>query len=128
MRQRIEAKVKIKPSPSFIPHPSSRELVFGRLLLIYQMPKIGSQTIEATLRQAQLPCPIHRFHYLSSALTKTLRHGLSSSKPDPAWKEDARRQLDSIAEISRTIRLRRLLSLCGFRFPKLEIVTGLREL
>src|SRR6266700_2466559 len=28
-----------------------RELLFGRLVLIYQMPKIGSQTIEATLRE-----------------------------------------------------------------------------
>jgi hypothetical protein len=92
------------------------------------MPKIGSQTIEATLRQAQLPYPIHRFHYLSRASTKTLRRGLSSPKPDPAWKEDARRQLDAITEISRAIRLRRLLSLCGFKFPKLEIITGVREL
>jgi hypothetical protein len=36
--------------------------------------------------------------------------------------------LDSIIEISRAIRLRRLLSLCGFNFPKLEIITGVREL
>jgi hypothetical protein len=105
-----------------------RELLFQRLVLIYQMPKIGSQTIEATLRQCSFPHPIYRFHYLSRAFAKTLRRGLSSSTPDPAWKRDARQQLDSIRAMSQVVRLRRLLCLCGCRIPKLQVITGVREL
>ncbi len=105
-----------------------RELLFKRLVLIYQMPKIGSQTIEATLRQRSFPHPIYRFHYLSRAFAKTLRNGLRSSTPDPAWKGDAQLQLGSIREMSRIVRLRRLLCLCGCQIPKLEVITGVREL
>jgi hypothetical protein len=103
-------------------------LLFRRLVLIYQMPKIGSQTIEATLRQWSFPHPIYRFHYLSPASTRTLRSGLSSSIPDPAWKREAQQQLDSIRTMSRVVRLRRFLCLCGCRIPKLEVITGVREL
>lgn len=105
-----------------------RELLFGRVVLIYQMPKIGSQTIEATLRQVSFPHPVFRFHYLSAAFARTLRHGLASPQADPAWKPDARRQLDSIRAMSKTVLLRRLLCRCGARVPKLEVITSVREL
>lgn len=98
------------------------------MVLIYQMPKIGSQTVEATLRQCWFPHPIYRFHYLSRAFAKTLRHGLSSPAPDPTWKRDAQQQLDWIREMSRIVRLRRFLCLCGWRIPKLEVITAVREL
>src|SRR5438105_10706901 len=41
---------------------SSLTLLFGRLLLVYQMPKTGSQTVEATLEKCSLPHRILRFH------------------------------------------------------------------
>src|SRR5258708_5172320 len=106
----------------------ARELLFSRLVLIYQMPKIGAQTIETTLRQRAFPHPIPRFHYLSPAITRTVRRGVSSARPDPAWKRDAQQQLRWSREISRAIRLRRILCGLGFNLPKLEVVTGVREL
>lgn len=106
----------------------ARELLFGRVVLIYQMPKIGSQAIELTLQQRSFPYPVRRFHYLSAAMTKTVRKGVSSRKPDPAWKRDARQQLNSIREITRLIRLRKWLLIAGFKIPKLEVITGVREL
>src|SRR5580765_180458 len=107
---------------------SRHQLLFQQVVLIYQMPKIGSQTIEATLRQCAVPWPILRFHYLSPAFARTLRHGLTSPQADPAWKQNAQLQLNSLREKARTMRWRRLLCLCGFKLPKLYVITGVREL
>jgi hypothetical protein len=107
---------------------SRRQLLLRRAILIYQMPKIGSQTIEATLRQYSVPWPVYRFHYLSAAFAKTLRHGLTSPKAEPSWKQNTQRQLDSIHETARTIRWRRLLCYSGFKLPRLCVITGVREL
>jgi hypothetical protein len=92
------------------------------------MPKIGSQTIEATLRQCSVPWPVFRFHYLSSAFAKTLRHGLTSPQAELSWKQNTQRQLDSIRQTARIIRWRRVLCFCGFKLPKLTVITGVREL
>ena len=108
--------------------PFKHELLFGRAVLIYQMPKIGSQTIQATLRERSLPCPVLRFHYLSRAFAKTLRHGLTSKQADTEWKQNARLQLDVLRERTRTLRWRRILCCCGIKLPRLEIITGMREL
>lgn len=111
-----------------MPRFNLSELLFQRLVLIYQMPKVGSQTIEATLRRSSFPHPVFRFHYLSEAFAKTLRNGLGSVMPDPAWKRQARVQLEQLQDMSRVVRLRRTLIACGFRIPKLEVITGVREL
>jgi hypothetical protein len=103
------------------------QLLFGKLVLIYQMPKVGSQTIEATLRHYPLGYRIYRFHFLSGAFAKTLRRGLTADQPDPAWKQDAQKQLDSMRTISRALRIRRFLSFCGVNIPKLHVITGVRE-
>jgi hypothetical protein len=107
---------------------SRRELLFQRLVLIYQMPKIGSQTIEATLARHALPCPVLRFHYLSASFAQTLRNGLNSSAADAAWRRNTESQLASIQEISQAMRWRRVLVRSGFKIPKLEVITGVREL
>jgi hypothetical protein len=104
-----------------------RELLFSRLVLIYQMPKIGSQTIEASLLHYSFPHGIRRFHYLSPALNGAVRRGVRAKGPEPAWKRDAQAQLLAAGEISRAIRLRRFLSAFGC-VPKLEVITGVREL
>jgi Putative capsular polysaccharide synthesis protein len=104
------------------------QLLFRQVVLIYQMPKIGSQTIEATLRRYAVPWPILRFHYLSPAFASTLRHGLTSPQADPAWKQNAQLQLNSLREKARAMRWRRLLCFCGFKLPKLYVITGVREL
>src|SRR5215510_2658224 len=102
---------------------STRDLVFGKLLLIYQMPKVGSQTLEATL----LDCPINyrilRFHHLSNVLTTNAKRALKSSVSDEAWKEKARPQIDLSVRVTRAIRWRKILTRCGVTIPKLQIIT-----
>jgi hypothetical protein len=100
----------------------------GRLLLIYQLPKVGSQTIEATLALCRLPHQVLRFHYLSPVMARRLRQGLRSPKPTAQWKQDARAQLDSMTRLRNHLRLRRLLLFCGARLPKIEVITGAREI
>jgi hypothetical protein len=96
--------------------------------MIYQMPKVGSQSIEATLRHCSFPYPIHRFHNLSCAIAQTLERGVSSDVPMEAWKRKARDQLRAIGSIQDCIRRRRLFRRCGLGVPKLEVITGVREL
>ena len=105
-----------------------RELLFRRVILIYQMPKIGSQTIEATLRQCSVPHPIYRFHYLSRTMAQNVRNTLAASEPSQAWKRRAREQLNLTCEFSRLIRFRKWLRLCGFPIPKLDVISGVRDL
>src|SRR5215471_21678164 len=93
--------------------PFRRELLFGRIVLIYQMPKIGSQTIEASLQHRSFPCPVLRFHYLSGAFARTLRHGLSSAQANPEWKQNAQLQLDVLRGRAGALRWRRLLCFGG---------------
>ena len=105
----------------------ARELLFSRLVLIYQMPKIGSQTIENTLQHYSFPHGIRRFHYLSSVLNGEVRRSVRSKSPDASWKREAQAQLFAAGELSRAIRLRRFLS-AFWSVPKLEVITGVREL
>jgi hypothetical protein len=105
-----------------------RDLLFGRLVLIYQMPKIGSQTIESTLQHCSFPTHVLRFHYLSAAFARMLRHGLTSPRPNAGWRRDVEAQLDFLQRTSRAIRYRRVLRLFGWGIPKLEVITGMREL
>ncbi len=102
--------------------------VFSPLLLIYQMPKVGSQTIEASLQLSGFPHPIVRLHYLSNASTKTVRRALRQSRGGDQWQRDARHQLGLQTRVSRIVRFRRLLSCAGFKVPKLVVITGVREL
>jgi hypothetical protein len=105
-----------------------RELLFGRLIMIYQMPKVGSQTIQATLRHYTFPHPILRFHSLSSQIVRTLKQGVAAPEPGAAWKRNAQKQIQSVQSIRGCIRIRKFLRLCGFGIPKIEIITGVREL
>ncbi|HLH55773.1 MAG TPA: putative capsular polysaccharide synthesis family protein [Verrucomicrobiae bacterium] len=104
------------------------QLLFRPLLLVYQMPKVGSQSIEATLNESKFPDPILRFHYLSEAFGDTLRHGLASDRPGVLWKQNAIQQLDFIQKTGSILRWRKRLALCGLRIPKVNVVTGVRDL
>jgi hypothetical protein len=98
------------------------------MLLVYQMPKTGSQTVEATLQRCYLPHQIFRVHYLTSALGSQFRKAMKSHRSDPSWKHLATQQLDTAEMLRRTIRRRRLLRCCGMPLPRLEVITGVREL
>lgn len=102
-------------------------MLFGKLLLIYQMPKTGSQTIEATLQQCRLPHQIVRLHFLSSHFAEPIVEKLKSDQAPNEWKQKAREQLEFTRKMARIVRMRRVLRACGFTIPRLEIITGVRE-
>jgi hypothetical protein len=92
------------------------------------MPKIASQTIEATLRTFSFPHPIYRFHYLSNTMANNVRASLATSGPANPWKAQALQHLNFVREIARWVRFRRILTLCGVPTPKLEVITAVRDL
>ena len=95
-------------------------------LLIYQMPKTGSQTVEATLEQCRLPYRIFRFHFLSPQIAASMRKAMRSGQASESWKNDARKQLALVKTVTRLIRIRRWLSLF-FPVAKIPVITGVRE-
>ena len=103
------------------------DLVFRRLLLIYQMPKVGSQTIEATLQRCSLPHQIFRLHYLSSAAAAKASEVANCDNVDKAIKRDTQKQIEIADLLRKTIRLRKMMRCCGVPVPKLEIISGVRE-
>jgi hypothetical protein len=98
------------------------------LVFIYQMPKVGSQTVEATLRQEGWPYPVFRFHYLSETIAIPVREALQSDRISEAWKRDASKQLQMMQDLTRLIRWRQRLRGCGFPIPPIDVITGVREL
>lgn len=101
--------------------------VFRRLLLIFQMPKTGSQTVEASLQQCRLPDRIARCHFLSSARLAELRQSLRADAAAVPWQQQMRRQLDEASRLRLVLRLRNLLRACQIKIPKLQIITAIRE-
>lgn len=101
--------------------------VFRRLLLIFQMPKTGSQSVEASLQQCRLPHRIVRCHFLSSARLAELGQTLRGHPGDAPWKHQMRQQVRQSARLILALRLRRLLRSCQINIPKLEIITAVRE-
>jgi hypothetical protein len=101
--------------------------LFRPLLLVYQMPKTGSQTVEATLQRCGLPHCVLRFHYLGSEFSALVQDSMRSEKTSDSWKLGAARQLEAAARLSRLIRCRNLLRSCGIPVPKLEVITAVRE-
>jgi len=98
-----------------------------RVLLLYQMPKTGSQTVQATLAQCRLPHQVFRFHYLSHTLARNMKQAVRNPQATEAWKQAARGQLLMIKQIKRLIRRHWWLGLCGMDAPKLEVIAALRE-
>src|ERR1051326_1589463 len=101
--------------------------VFGKLLLIFQMPKTGSQTVEASLQQCSLPHQIVRCHFLSAHRMVALHRAAWTSSASKTWKRQLHQQLAFTLRVSSAVRLRNLLRSCGIRIPKLEIITAVRE-
>ncbi len=80
---------------------TDKKLLSGPLLLIYQLPKVGSQTIEASLQEAGVKQRIFRIHYLTRRSTRNLRRGLRSAEIGAQWKTDARPQLELQSTLSK---------------------------
>jgi hypothetical protein len=102
-------------------------LLFGKLLLVYQMPKTGSQTVEATLQHCSLPHRILRFHYLSRTMAEEFRRGPASNPAPELWEELMRPQLAFMARTRRLLSARKWLRRCGVPIPKVQIIAAVRE-
>lgn len=103
------------------------KVLFGPLLLIYQMPKTGSQTVEATLRGCRLPHHTLRLHFLSRQLAEKVREGLHSGHRNGEWERQTLEQLVCSRQLPRVLRLRKLLRVCGFNIPKVQAISAVRE-
>jgi len=104
------------------------DLLLRKLLFIYQMPKTGSQTVEATLQKCSLPHRIFRFHYLGPEMASRAKEAIHSSQASQTWKQSATRQLEMAGRLNKAIRIRKFLRRCGLPIPKLEVITGVRDL
>jgi len=102
------------------------QVVFGRVLLLYQMPKAGSQTLEATLRLCGLPHHIVRLHFLAAKNGSHIRNYIDSNTPQ-AWQSVALAQMKLLEETSSSLRIRKLLVRCGVRLPRIEVITAVRD-
>ena len=103
------------------------QLIFGRVLLLYQMPKAGSQTLEATLRLCGLPHHIVRLHFLSGANGKRIRNFISSGTANAAWQGAANGQMDMLSDVSSALRIRKLMACCGVPLRRVEVITAVRD-
>jgi len=103
-------------------------LVCGRALLVYQMPKVGSQTIESTLQASSLPQRIYRFHYLSDASAAALRQSVRTGAARGTAKREVLEQLSLRARMSFSLRLRRRFCAYGFPLPPLLVITAVRDI
>lgn len=101
-------------------------MLWGKLICVYQMPKTGSQTVEATLRLCALPHRIIRFHYLSAERAAEVRRGPQNNASPDAWQKVAAEELRLIANVTRIIRLRKLLSRV-LPIPRIEVISAVRE-
>ena len=103
------------------------ELIFGRVLLLYQMPKAGSQTLEATLRLCGLPHRIVRLHFLSVESGQRINGFISATSPQPAWQSAAAGQMQLLTEITSALRVRKLLVACKVPLRRIEVITAVRD-
>jgi Putative capsular polysaccharide synthesis protein len=101
-------------------------LIAGRLVLVYQMPKTGSQTVERTLTESPLRCRVCRTHYLSETNAAHLRR-LSESTDDPRWRKEAAEQLETFRRLTQALRIRRFLRVCGVPLPRVEVISAVRD-
>ena len=93
--------------------PAGSMVIRGTPIVIYQMGRVGSQTIRESLRKLDLPNSIHHIHYLSATRLKKetrylSRHGLPVCKQLEQGKL-VRKYLDTAAS------------------PALKVITVVRE-
>jgi hypothetical protein len=101
-------------------------LVFGKLLFIFQMPKTGSQTVEASLQDCAVGEQILRCHFLSRQRIAELQ-GVLGQAGSSAWRQQVEEQICFSKRLSRILRIRNLLRLCKIKIPKLKVITAVRE-
>jgi hypothetical protein len=106
----------------------SRDLILDRLLLVYAMPKTGSETVEATLESCDLPHRLFRLHFLRAAIAEHVKDCVDGGRTSQSWKDLAQPQLETSRRLSSALRWRKVLRSLRLPIPKVEIITGVREL
>ena len=102
-------------------------LIYRPLLLIYQMGKVGSQTIEATLRALDLPHLIYRPHFLSSKRLEIMRDRLKNASMPDHERGSLRTQLAEATLLQEALAARILARKWGCPVRPVQIITGIRE-
>jgi 2-polyprenyl-3-methyl-5-hydroxy-6-metoxy-1,4-benzoquinol methylase len=103
------------------------DLIRHPLLLIYQMGKVGSQTIEATLRNAHIPQKIVRLHIMSPHNIGMLGRRLGDNAMSEPAKESLRRQLNEATHLYHIMLARRIRAFVGTRRAKAQLIVGVRD-
>jgi len=102
-------------------------LLHRPLLLIYQMGKVGSQTIEATLRTLKLPHLIYRPHFLALERLEIMGERLRNAAMPDYERESLRAQLAEATLLHHTLRIRNSIRKIVPCIPPVHIITGIRE-
>src|SRR5689334_4790706 len=97
------------------------------LILIHQIGKVGSQTIEATLRNANLPHKIFRLHSLSPQNVKRLGGWRSLKNLSAPSKESLGHQLEESVKLYHIVQARKFLMRFKNNIPKINFIVGVRE-
>ena len=97
------------------------------LLLIYQMGKVASQTIQATLNNSDVGRKITRLHYLSSNAIAASKRQLHNRAVPENTKESIRYQIDVALRLYYTLAARRIWRMLDSQSPKVEMIVGVRE-
>jgi hypothetical protein len=102
-------------------------LIHRPLLLVYQVGKVGSQTFEATLRNALPGHLIYRPHFLSSQRVAWARSQLDSQILPDSAKDSVRHGIELANLLRHTVRVRCHLRTLGMKVAKINIITGVRD-
>jgi hypothetical protein len=97
------------------------------LLLVFQAPKAGSQTVEATLRQAGWPGELFRVHYLSQSWASWAEATLRTAEEAPDYHRNLLSQLSVAQRLRGILRARSFLRRCGVDIPKIQVISAVRE-
>jgi hypothetical protein len=102
-------------------------LIRRPLLLIYQMGKVGSQTIEATLHGVSGMERIFRPHFLSPEAQAVRRRWRGLNIMPPHRRDNLHALLRESELLYSAVRARRWLRRLGVGGPRINIIAGVRE-
>ena len=97
------------------------------LLLILQMPKAGSQTVEATLRKTGWEGDLCRLHFVSPSWVAWTRQRLREVGPNTSLHGNWAAQMDLAQVVQCAARVRVRLRREGFDIPRLHVISAMRE-
>jgi len=98
------------------------------LLLIYQMKKAGSQTIEASLSRVGLKRQIFRIHFMSQANSDIMRNYIAAKIFPADYRNSMQRQIEESLFLNNVVWIKKLLYRMNLnRKNKLYLIVGLRE-